>query len=61
MLVLEIEVIGFLSIRNFVYQGLLRVQGRPATTYDDQGLVFAVAFDGCIRMFDARSYEKVST
>jgi len=39
-------------------QGLLRVQGRPATAYDDQGLVFAVAFDGCIRMFDARSYEK---
>ncbi|KAI8541166.1 hypothetical protein RHMOL_Rhmol08G0040400 [Rhododendron molle] len=39
-------------------QGLLHVQGRPATTYDDQGLVFAVAFGGCIRMFDARSYEK---
>ncbi|BFG39258.1 hypothetical protein CerSpe_255320 [Prunus speciosa] len=39
-------------------QGLLRVQGRPATTYDDQGLVFAVAFGGCIRMFDARKYEK---
>ncbi|BBH08012.1 Transducin/WD40 repeat-like superfamily protein [Prunus dulcis] len=39
-------------------QGLLRVQGRPATTYDDQGLVFAVAFGGYIRMFDARKYEK---
>ncbi|KAM1062635.1 hypothetical protein ACFX2A_027508 [Malus domestica] len=39
-------------------QGLLRVQGRPATAYDDQGLVFAIAFGGYIRMFDARMYEK---
>ncbi|XP_052197748.1 protein ANTHESIS POMOTING FACTOR 1 isoform X3 [Diospyros lotus] len=39
-------------------QGLLRVQGRPATAYDDQGLVFAIAFGGCIRMFDTRKYEK---
>ncbi|KAK7342873.1 hypothetical protein VNO80_25831 [Phaseolus coccineus] len=39
-------------------QGLLRVQGRPAISYDDQGLVFAVAFGGFIRMFDARKYEK---
>ncbi|KAK4416814.1 protein ANTHESIS POMOTING FACTOR 1 [Sesamum alatum] len=35
-------------------QGLLRVQGRPAAAYDDQGLVFAIAFGGYIRMFDAR-------
>lgn len=39
-------------------QGLLRVQGRPATTYDDQGVVFAIAFGGCVRMFDSRKYEK---
>ncbi|KAJ6851506.1 WD repeat-containing protein 82-B isoform X1 [Iris pallida] len=39
-------------------QGLLRVQGRPAVAYDDQGMVFAVAFGGLIRMFDARKYEK---
>ncbi|KAL6556132.1 hypothetical protein OROGR_005425 [Orobanche gracilis] len=39
-------------------QGLLRVQGRPATAYDEQGIVFAVAFGGCIRLFDARMYEK---
>ncbi|KAK3413813.1 hypothetical protein EUGRSUZ_I02354 [Eucalyptus grandis] len=39
-------------------QGLLRVQGRPATAYDDPGLVFAIAFGGCVRMFDARKYEK---
>ncbi|XP_010550460.1 PREDICTED: WD repeat-containing protein 82-B isoform X1 [Tarenaya hassleriana] len=39
-------------------QGLLRVQGRPAAAYDDQGLVFAVAFGGYVRMFDARMYEK---
>lgn len=41
------------------FQGLLRVQGRPATAYDDQGLVFAIAFGGYIRMFDVRNYEKV--
>lgn len=39
-------------------QGLLRVQGRPATAYDEQGLVFAIAFGGYIRMFDTRYYEK---
>ncbi|KAL9245648.1 hypothetical protein vseg_019273 [Gypsophila vaccaria] len=39
-------------------QGLLRVQGRPATAYDDQGLVFAIAFGGYVRLFDARKYEK---
>ncbi|XP_038997579.1 protein ANTHESIS POMOTING FACTOR 1 isoform X1 [Hibiscus syriacus] len=39
-------------------QGLLRVQGRPAISYDDQGIVFAIAFGGYIRMFDARKYEK---
>ncbi|XP_019095693.1 PREDICTED: WD repeat-containing protein 82-B-like [Camelina sativa] len=39
-------------------QGLLRVQGRPAAAYDDQGLVFAIAFGGYIRMFDTRMYEK---
>ncbi|MQL76398.1 hypothetical protein Taro_008798 [Colocasia esculenta] len=39
-------------------QGLLRVQGRPAISYDDQGMVFAVAFGGHIRMFDTRKYER---
>ncbi|KAI0500153.1 protein ANTHESIS POMOTING FACTOR 1 isoform X1 [Dendrobium catenatum] len=39
-------------------QGLLRVQGRPAVSYDDQGMVFAIAFGGLIRMFDARKFEK---
>uniref|UniRef100_A0A1D1ZF01 WD repeat-containing protein 82-B n=1 Tax=Anthurium amnicola TaxID=1678845 RepID=A0A1D1ZF01_9ARAE len=39
-------------------QGLLRVQGRPAISYDDQGMVFAIAFGGYIRMFDTRKYEK---
>ncbi|KAH9607247.1 hypothetical protein KSS87_022156 [Heliosperma pusillum] len=39
-------------------KGLLRVQGRPATAYDDQGLVFAIAFGGYVRLFDARKYEK---
>ncbi|GAB2224274.1 hypothetical protein Droror1_Dr00005026 [Drosera rotundifolia] len=39
-------------------QGLLHVQGRPAAAYDDQGLVFAIAFGGYIRMFDPRKYDK---
>ncbi|XP_010260433.1 PREDICTED: WD repeat-containing protein 82-B isoform X2 [Nelumbo nucifera] len=39
-------------------QGLLRVQGRPAISYDEQGLIFAIAFGGYIRLFDARKYEK---
>lgn len=39
-------------------QGLLRVQGRPAISYDDQGLVFAIAYGGYVRMFDARKFEK---
>ncbi|KAH0456040.1 hypothetical protein IEQ34_013947 [Dendrobium chrysotoxum] len=39
-------------------QGLLRVQGRPAVSYDDQGMIFAIAFGGLIRMFDARKFEK---
>ncbi|CAA7399647.1 unnamed protein product [Spirodela intermedia] len=38
-------------------QGLLRVQGRPAISYDDQGMVFAIAYGGHIRMFDMRKYE----
>uniref|UniRef100_A0A6V7QTN4 Uncharacterized protein n=1 Tax=Ananas comosus var. bracteatus TaxID=296719 RepID=A0A6V7QTN4_ANACO len=39
-------------------QGLLRVQGRPAVSFDDQGLVFAIAYGGRIRMFDSRKYDK---
>lgn len=35
------------------------MQGRPATAYDDQGLVFAIAFGGYVRLFDARKYDKV--
>ena len=35
------------------------MQGRPAVSYDDQGMVFAIAFGGFIRMFDGRKYEKV--
>ncbi|KAK9136702.1 hypothetical protein Sjap_007296 [Stephania japonica] len=40
-------------------QALLLVQGRPAVTYDDQGVIFSIAFREFIRMFDARKYEKV--
>ncbi|GFY87999.1 transducin/WD40 repeat-like superfamily protein [Actinidia rufa] len=47
-----------LSLALWIEQELLRVQGRPATAYDDQGLVFAVAFGGYIRMFDTWKYEK---
>lgn len=44
---------------HLLYQGLLRVQGRPATAYDEQGIVFSIAFGGFIRMFDVRKFEKV--
>lgn len=42
------------------WQGLMRVRGRPAVAYDQQGLVFAVAMEGgAVKLFDSRSYEKV--
>lgn len=45
---------------HFLAQGLLRVRGRPAVAYDQQGLVFAVAMEGgAIKLFDVRSYDKV--
>ncbi|XP_066393068.1 protein ANTHESIS POMOTING FACTOR 1-like isoform X2 [Miscanthus floridulus] len=39
-------------------QGVLRVQRRPAVSYDGQGMVFAVAFGGRIRMYDSRKFGK---
>lgn len=43
-------------------QGILRLRGRPAVAYDQQGLVFAVAMEGgAIKLFDSRSYDKVYT
>lgn len=45
-----------------VVQGLLRLRGRPTVAFDQQGLVFAVAMEGgAIKLFDSRSYDKVST
>ena len=41
------------------FQGVLRVQRRPAVSYDGQGMVFAVAFGGRIRMYDTRKFGKV--
>lgn len=39
---------------------MLRLRGRPAVAYDQQGLVFAVAMEGgAIKLFDSRSYDKV--
>lgn len=40
-------------------QGILRLRGRPTVSYDQQGLVFAVAMEGgAIKLFDSRSYDK---
>ncbi|XP_066381021.1 protein ANTHESIS POMOTING FACTOR 1-like [Miscanthus floridulus] len=39
-------------------QGSLHVQRRPTVSYDDQGMVFAVAYGGRIRMFDTRKFGK---
>ncbi|KAH7387381.1 hypothetical protein KP509_16G020200 [Ceratopteris richardii] len=47
------------DLRDSACQGYLRVRGRPAVAYDQQGLVFAVAMEGgAIKLFDARSYDK---
>ncbi|XP_075104587.1 protein ANTHESIS POMOTING FACTOR 1-like isoform X2 [Nicotiana tabacum] len=41
------------------FQGILRLRGRPAVAYDQQGLVFAVAMEGgAVKLFDSRSYDK---
>lgn len=38
----------------------MRLRGRPTVTYDQQGLVFAVAMEGgAVKLFDSRSYDKV--
>ncbi len=37
------------------------MRGRPSVAYDQQGLVFSVAMEGgAIKLFDVRSYDKVS-
>lgn len=47
------------DLRTNICQGLMRVRGRPAVAYDQQGLVFAVAMEGgAVKLFDSRSYEK---
>lgn len=43
----------------FFFQGLLRAQRRPTVSYDAQGMVFAVAYGGRIRMFDIRKFGMV--
>nr|XP_009606527.2 protein ANTHESIS POMOTING FACTOR 1-like isoform X1 [Nicotiana tomentosiformis] len=41
------------------FQGILRLRGRPAVAYDQQGLVFAVAMEGgAVKLFDSRAYDK---
>ena len=48
-------------IARLLPQGLLRVRGRPAVAYDQQGLVFSVAMEGgAVKLFDVRSFDKVS-
>ncbi|CAA3003142.1 WD repeat-containing 82-B [Olea europaea subsp. europaea] len=42
-------------------QGLLRVQGRPAAAYDDQGLVFAIAFGGYLSTYNVKPVSSNST
>jgi hypothetical protein len=55
-----VESFGIL-IAKLLLQGLLRVRGRPAVAYDQQGLVFSVAMEGgAVKLFDVRSYDKVS-
>lgn len=47
-------------IHSCIFQGILRLRGRPAVAYDQQGLVFAVAMEGgAIKLFDSRHFDKV--
>eukprot|EP00898_Chlorokybus_atmophyticus_P005690 jgi/Chlat1/6121/Chrsp409S05658 len=47
------------DLRTNVCQGLLRVRGRPAAAYDQQGLVFAVAMEAsAVKLYDVRSFDK---
>ncbi|XP_057812574.2 protein ANTHESIS POMOTING FACTOR 1 isoform X2 [Cryptomeria japonica] len=47
------------DLRTDKCQGLIRVRGRPAVAYDEQGLVFAISNEaGFIKMFDIRLYDK---
>eukprot|EP00850_Spirogloea_muscicola_P011597 SM000072S21231 [mRNA] locus=s72:477877:480329:- [translate_table: standard] len=49
------------DLRNSACQGLVRVRGRPSVTYDQQGLVFAIAMEGgAVKLFDTKSYDKAS-
>eukprot|EP00897_Mesotaenium_endlicherianum_P011025 jgi/Mesen1/9951/ME000071S09362 len=47
------------DLRTTACQGQMRVRGRPAVSFDQQGLVFAVAMEGgAVKLFDVRSYDK---
>jgi COMPASS component SWD2 len=47
------------DLRTNACQGLLRRTGRAATTFDSQGLIFAVATtNNTVKLYDLRSYDK---
>lgn len=57
----NINYVNVIYTHCFSLQGILRLRGRPTVAYDQQGLVFAVAMEGgAIKLFDSRSYDKVS-
>jgi COMPASS component SWD2 len=47
------------DLRTNIAQGLIRINGRPAVSFDPQGLIFAVAAgDNTVKLYDKRSYDK---
>eukprot|EP00741_Cyanophora_paradoxa_P016480 tig00020920_g15911.t1 len=47
------------DLRTNVCQGVLRIRGRPAVSYDPQGLIFAAAMQpNQVKLYDLRSFDK---
>uniref|UniRef100_A0A7S0WIF9 Anaphase-promoting complex subunit 4 WD40 domain-containing protein n=1 Tax=Chlamydomonas leiostraca TaxID=1034604 RepID=A0A7S0WIF9_9CHLO len=47
------------DLRTNICQGIMHVPGVPCTSFDQQGLVFAVATEsGVVKLYDVRSYDK---
>mmetsp|Transcript_26980 Transcript_26980/g.58990 ORF Transcript_26980/g.58990 Transcript_26980/m.58990 type:complete len:322 (-) Transcript_26980:297-1262(-) len=47
------------DLRTNICQGILHVPGNPSASFDQQGLVFAVATEsGILKLYDVRSYDK---
>lgn len=49
------------DLRSANCQGLMNLSGRPVAAYDPEGLIFAAGVNSeCIKLYDLRSFDKVS-